>query len=93
MVCSGANGLGLALVIPATQSLVADLYPPEARGRAFGFLLLFSGIGERIGSSVGSCMPCKQSVRLLLALVVLSRGIVEQQRSLRLCIALICGVP
>lgn len=47
MVCSGANGLGLALVIPATQSLVADLYPPEARGRAFGFLLLFSGIGAR----------------------------------------------
>ena len=70
MVCSGANGLGLALVIPATQSLVADLYPPEARGRAFGFLLLFSGIGARIGSSGGSCMPCKQSVRLLLALVV-----------------------
>ena len=48
MVCSGANGLGLALVIPATQSLVADLYPPEARGRAFGFLLLFSGIGARL---------------------------------------------
>ena len=45
MVYSGANGLGLALVIPATQSLVADLYPPEARGRAFGFLLLFSGMG------------------------------------------------
>ncbi len=47
MICSGANGLGLALVIPATQSLIADLYPPEARGRAFGLLLLFSGIGAR----------------------------------------------
>ncbi|KAK9838092.1 hypothetical protein WJX81_000768 [Elliptochloris bilobata] len=60
MVCSGANGLGLALVIPATQSLVADLYPPEARGRAFGFLLLFSGMGGFAGflaTSLGGQRP------------------------------------
>ena len=56
MVCSGANGLGLALVIPATQSLIADLYPPETRGRAFGLLLLFSGLGEPAGALRDLCL-------------------------------------
>jgi hypothetical protein len=59
MVCSGANGLGLALVIPATQSLIADLYPPEARGRAFGLLLLFSGIGARPAARARAPRPSR----------------------------------
>ena len=32
------NGVGLAFVIPNTQSLVADLYDEAHRGRAFGCL-------------------------------------------------------
>ena len=32
------NGVGLAFVIPNTQSLVADFYDDHSRGRAFGTL-------------------------------------------------------
>ena len=39
MCFSAVNGLGLALVIPASQSLVADYYVESSRGGAFGLLL------------------------------------------------------
>ena len=32
------NGVGLAFVIPNTQSLVADFYDDSSRGKAFGTL-------------------------------------------------------
>ena len=38
MVSCAINGLGLALVIPCVQSLVADYHPSESRGKAFGFM-------------------------------------------------------
>ena len=45
------NGAGLAAMIPNGQSLVADYYPPERRGAAFGcllavgaFVVVFSGV-------------------------------------------------
>ena len=41
------NGLGLALVIPCVSSLIADYYPPDARGRAFGFMGLTASFGGR----------------------------------------------
>ena len=46
---SAWNGLGLALVIPCVQSLIADTYSSASRGRAFG-LLFFT-------SSLGGCSP------------------------------------
>lgn len=46
MVACGFNGLGLALVIPCLQSLTADFHPPEARGRAFGWMFCVSSIGR-----------------------------------------------
>jgi MFS family permease len=47
---SAANGIGLALVIPCAQSLMADLYPAEQRGRAFGAMQLTMSFGSMLGS-------------------------------------------
>ncbi|CAL8464837.1 g4372 [Coccomyxa elongata] len=46
----GMNGIGLALVIPSGQSLVADYYPSASRGSAFGALYLTSALGGMGGS-------------------------------------------
>ncbi|KAM7252897.1 hypothetical protein ACFE04_025515 [Oxalis oulophora] len=43
------NGIGLALVAPAIQSLVADSTDESNRGMAFGWLQLTSNIGSVIG--------------------------------------------
>ena len=48
MAYSAVNGLGLALVIPAAQSLVADYYEEKARGGAFGLLFGVSSLGARL---------------------------------------------
>uniref|UniRef100_A0ACD5YG81 Uncharacterized protein n=1 Tax=Avena sativa TaxID=4498 RepID=A0ACD5YG81_AVESA len=45
----GLNGIGLALVIPSVQSLVADSTDDEHRGTAFGWLQLTSSIGSILG--------------------------------------------
>ena len=42
---SAWNGLGLALVIPCVQSLIADTYSSASRGRAFGLLFFTSSLG------------------------------------------------
>ncbi|XP_018717036.2 uncharacterized MFS-type transporter YwfA isoform X1 [Eucalyptus grandis] len=46
----GLNGIGLAIVIPAVQSLVADSTDDSNRGMAFGWLQLTGNIGSIIGS-------------------------------------------
>jgi MFS family permease len=38
----GFAGVGLALVVPNAQSLLADVYAPEHRGEAFGKMHCFS---------------------------------------------------
>lgn len=43
------NGVGLALVTPAIQSLIADSTDDSNRGSAFGWLQLTSNIGSIIG--------------------------------------------
>lgn len=48
-VSRGLNGIGLALVIPAVQSLVADSTDDDNRGTAFGWLQLTSSIGSIFG--------------------------------------------
>ncbi|RDX57885.1 hypothetical protein CR513_62839, partial [Mucuna pruriens] len=45
----GLNGIGLALVIPAMQSLVADSTVDSNRGVAFGWLQLTGNFGSIIG--------------------------------------------
>lgn len=44
------NGLGLSLVIPNSQSVVADYYTEDTRGKAFGLLYFTSSVGAIIGS-------------------------------------------
>jgi MFS family permease len=48
-VARGLNGIGLALVTPAIQSLVADCSDDNTRGSAFGWLQLTGNIGSVIG--------------------------------------------
>ena len=59
MVVWAVNGVGLALVIPCSQSLTADYYEPGARGRAFGVLYLTAALGGMLGSlwatNIGAC--------------------------------------
>ncbi|CAN4097279.1 unnamed protein product [Withania somnifera] len=45
----GLNGIGLAIVTPAIQSLVADSTHESNRGTAFGWLALTSGFGSILG--------------------------------------------
>ncbi len=47
MAWSAFNGIGLALVLPCVQSLVADYYAPAVRGRAFGFLFTMAALGAQ----------------------------------------------
>lgn len=46
------NGIGLALVTPAIQSLVADSTDDNNRGSAFGWLQLTSNIGSILGGFI-----------------------------------------
>lgn len=49
------NGLGLAIVIPALQSFIADSYTDGVRGAGFGFLSLigsFGGIGGGVLATI-----------------------------------------
>ena len=40
------NGVGLSLIVPSVQSLIADMYAPSQRGRAFGALYMISSLGS-----------------------------------------------
>lgn len=44
------NGLGLSLVIPTGQSLIADYHCASARGLAFGAYYLTAAFGSMFGS-------------------------------------------
>ncbi|OMP04090.1 Major facilitator superfamily [Corchorus olitorius] len=48
-VSRGLNGIGLAIVIPSIQSLVADSTDESNRGWAFGWLQLTGNIGSILG--------------------------------------------
>jgi MFS family permease len=43
------NGIGLSLLIPSVQSIIADYYEAGSRGRAFGTLYLVSSLGSMAG--------------------------------------------
>lgn len=55
----GLNGIGLAIVIPAIQSLVADSTDDSNRGLAFGWLSLTSSLGSIIGGLCSVLMASK----------------------------------
>lgn len=45
-VWASLNGIGLALVLPCVQSVLADVWEPASRGRAFGTILTIAAVGE-----------------------------------------------
>ncbi|CAL5002290.1 unnamed protein product [Urochloa decumbens] len=49
----GLNGIGLALVLPAISSLVADYTDDHTRGAAFGWLQMTCNLGSIMGGSFG----------------------------------------
>jgi MFS family permease len=44
------TGIGLAVIVPTAQSLIADYFPPKTRGKAFGWLGLTGVLGAVIGA-------------------------------------------
>ena len=47
MAWAAFTGVGLAMVVPAAMSVVADYYQAAVRGRAFGALFTVAALGER----------------------------------------------
>ncbi|CAL5221985.1 g4269 [Coccomyxa viridis] len=61
MAWAAFNGVGLAFVLPCAQSILADYYIPEQRGRAFGFMFTLAALGSMAGgffaTSISGKMP------------------------------------
>lgn len=61
MICAAFNGLGLALVVPVSTSLIAELYPSASRGVGFGLMNLTGATGGMLGglfaTNVGHYAP------------------------------------
>jgi MFS family permease len=50
------NGVGLALVMPCVQSIIAEVYRAKSRGRAFGIIFTTSAFGEPLNAfNTDSC--------------------------------------
>ncbi|CAK0774865.1 hypothetical protein CVIRNUC_004210 [Coccomyxa viridis] len=45
---AGLNGVGLALVLPCVQSILAEVYPAGRRGLAFGLMMTAGVLGQTI---------------------------------------------
>ncbi|HME53607.1 MAG TPA: MFS transporter [Candidatus Lokiarchaeia archaeon] len=44
------TGISLAIIVPTTQSLLSDYFPPDKRGKAFGWLGLTGVVGVVFGT-------------------------------------------
>ncbi|XP_042495735.1 multidrug resistance protein 2-like isoform X1 [Macadamia integrifolia] len=58
------NGVGLAIVIPALQSFIADSYLDGVRGRGFGMLSLVGAVGGVGGGVVATVMAGREFWRI-----------------------------
>jgi MFS family permease len=56
------TGIGLAVIIPTTNSLISDYFPPQRRGKAYGWLGLTGIIGVVLGTLFMTAMPTDPSV-------------------------------
>jgi MFS family permease len=61
---SAVNGIGLSLLIPSVQSVIADYYDAGTRGRAFGALYLVSSLGSMAGGFFATSIGGKSVGRL-----------------------------
>jgi predicted MFS family arabinose efflux permease len=87
MPAAAVNGIGLALVIPAVQSLTADLTPAEGRGRAFGRLWLTISLGGGAGALLavnlgrhdffGGALPGWRAAFFLVATLSFTTGVLN----------------
>lgn len=46
-------GIGGALIMPATLSIISNVFPPKERGKAIGIWAAFAGVGVAIGPLTG----------------------------------------
>lgn len=76
------NGIGLAIVIPAIQSLVADSTDDSNRGIAFGWLQLTGNFGSILGglfsvlaSTSFLCIPGWKAALHLVAIIYVLVGV------------------
>ena len=56
LACRLLTGVGGALVPPNAIALIADVVPPEARGRAIGWVVSASGVGAAVGVPLVACL-------------------------------------
>src|SRR5215210_2616527 len=49
-------GVGAALIMPATLSIIANVFPPEERGKAIGIWAALAAIGIGLGPLVGGLL-------------------------------------
>ncbi|MEX0345222.1 MAG: MFS transporter [Rhizobiaceae bacterium] len=54
IVMRGAQGIGAALMVPGSLSIIAKAYPRETRGQAIGTWAAFSSITTALGPIIGS---------------------------------------
>ena len=69
------TGMGLALVQPSAQSVIADIFAEHKRGRAFGAIFTVSALGVHPDSMSPACAPAP------LASCLVSQGHVQPSSS------------
>eukprot|EP00897_Mesotaenium_endlicherianum_P004248 jgi/Mesen1/3851/ME000207S02862 len=82
-VARAANGVGLAVVLPAVQSVVADLHQEEHRGAGFGWLHASGQAGSLLGGVLATvlaggtvgALPGWRAAFVLVALVSVVLGL------------------
>jgi DHA1 family multidrug resistance protein-like MFS transporter len=49
LACRSVTGVGAAMIPPNSLATVADIFPPEQRGKAMGWLISATGLGTAFG--------------------------------------------
>lgn len=53
IIARGLMGIGGAAIMPATLSIITNVFPPKERGKAIGIWSAFAGVGGAIGPLTG----------------------------------------